>query len=385
MESYRTILIRRRIEEISSEQLQRFVEVQEAFRKWATEWYRSGFKAPMPDRNPLRYFVNELRYALRLIPVNGLKNGVWRVPLPFNAQLRLSSEKDISCGVFVDLPKGELRVRKWGGGTIVVKLKEENVKWILERVKEGGRLKLAMAWIGNAKRSNVATFNVALVFSREATPIEVRRVLAVDLNALHNGVVWGIVEEGRIIKRKVERPDLRAIERLQREISRMDSLCAKRGEPYCRQSAIAKSRLWRSLCQFEDDTARKIVRLALQYKAAIVVDTPEDESLRKIKEGRYDPQRKAMLNIGRLKRRIEKLAEWHGVLYREARLYSTVCPRCGAKMAELPNRKVRCPKCGFEAPRDKIPLLWAAKLFRQIQTSSFSNLAPAPIAINLNP
>lgn len=81
--AYRTLLIRRRVEEIPPEQLTRFIEVQEAFRQWATQWYKSGFKVPLPATNPLKYFAVELKYGMRLIPTNGLKNGVWRVPLPF--------------------------------------------------------------------------------------------------------------------------------------------------------------------------------------------------------------------------------------------------------------------------------------------------------------
>ena len=375
---YRALRLRRRVEEVPSEQLNRFVEVQQEFRKWVTEWYLSGFKALMPEQNPLKYFAHRLKFALKLIPTNGLKNGEWRVPLPFNAQLRVNNERDMSSGVFVDLPKREVRIRKWGGDTIVIKLKESDAKWILERVREGGKLRLAMAWVGLTKRSNLATFNVALVFAREVTSIEVRRIIAVDLNALHNGVVWGVVEGDKIVKRKIERPDLFKIRRLQKEISRLDSLCAKRGEPYCRQVSAAKSRLHRILRKFEDDAAKEIVEAALKKKAMIVVDAPKDKSIRKIKEGRYNPQKKALLDVGRLRRRIEQLAEWYGVPYREERLYSTVCPHCGGKMVELPKRVMRCPQCGFETHRDEIPLLWAARRFSQLlQPPSFSGLLAA--------
>ena len=376
--AYRTLRIRRKVEEILPELLQRFVEVQQQFRKWATEWYLSGFKAPIPEKNPFKYFAHKLKFALKLIPTNGLKNDEWRVPLPFNAQLRLANERDTSRGVLVDLPKREVRIRKWGGEPIVVKLKESSAKWILERVREGGKLKLAYAWVGRVKRSNLATFNVVLVFAREVTPIEAKRVLAVDLNALHNGVVWGVVENGKIITRSIERPNLFKIKRLQKEISRLDSLCAKRGEPYCEQSVATQSRLYRILRKFEDDAAKKVVRLALQYKAAIIVDAPEDKSMRKIKQSRYDPQKKALLDVGRLRRRIKKLAEWYGVPYREERLYSTVCPHCGGKTRELQGRRMRCPQCGFEAARDEVPLLWAAKKFPQLlQPPSFSSLLAA--------
>ena len=114
------------------------------------------------------------------------------------------------------------------------------------------------------------------------------------------------------------------------------------------------------------------MRLALQYKAAIVADVPDDESIRQLKEDRYNAEKKIMLNFGRLRRRVKGLAGWHGVPYREERLYSTVCPICGAKMKEMPDRRVKC-RCGFEAHRDEVPVLWAQKRFRELtQTPSFS-------------
>ena len=374
MKVYRTLLVRRKVGEIPPEQLAQFIKVQEEFRRWATEWYKSGGKTPMPEGNPLKYFAKELKHAAKIWPTNGLKNGVWKVPLPFDTQLRLNNEKDAGHGVFVDLPRREVRIRKWGGGTIVMRLRDSETRWIEERVREGGRLVLAFAWVGRVRGRNVVSFNVALVFARGAQPITPRRILAVDLNALHNGVVWGVVESGRILRRGVERPDLGKISGLQKRISRLDSLCAKRGEPYCRRAVALKSRLWRILRQFEDKVVKKLVRLAVRYKAAVVADVPEDESLRKIKESNYDPKRKALLNFGRFRRRLKGLAEWHGVPHREERLYSTVCPRCGAKMEEMQRRRVKCIKCGFEAPRDEVPILWAAKRFQElIQPPSFSH------------
>ena len=374
---YRTLVVRRKIEEIPPEQLTRFIEVQEAFRRWATGWYKSGFKAA-PAENQLRYFANGLKYALKLLPTNGLKNGVWKVPLVFNAQLRINNEKDMSRGVFVDLPKGEVRIRKWGGGTIAVRLRDSEAKWIEERVKEGGQLKLAYAWIGHTGQTNLVTFNLALVFAREIEQYHPIRIMAIDLNALHNGIVIATVEENRILQRGVLRPDLRKINNIQREISRYDRLCAKKGE-HCKMATELKSRVWRLLRHFEDEMAKKLVRLAVQYKATIVVDVPLDETMRKLKEGRYSPGKKIYLNIGRLRRRIRELAEWYGVPYREERLYSTVCPRCESRMEELPNRKVKCQRCGFKAHRDLVPILWAQRRFHElIQPPSFS---PSPLLI----
>ncbi|MEM4806200.1 MAG: transposase [Thermofilaceae archaeon] len=358
---FRTLVIKRKIEEIPPEKLVKFLEVQEAFRRWATG---SGFKAAAP----VKYFAKVLKYGMR-IP-NGLK-GVGRV-LPFDAQLRLHPQhRDQSRGVLVDL-RGFIRFRKWGG-TIEIKLKKSEIKWIRQRVEEGGQLKLAYAWIGT-RQTNLVTFNLALVFAREIEQYHPIRILAIDLNALHNGVVIATVEENRILQRGVLRPDVR-VEKLQKEISRLDSLCAERGE-HCKMATEAKSRLWRLLRHFEDEMAKKLVRLAVQYKATIVVDVPLDETMRKLREGRYS--KKIYLNIGRLRRRL-KLAEWYGIPYKEKRLYSTVCPHCGGKMEELPNRKVKCQRCGFKAHRDLVPILWAVKRFSElIQPPSFS---PSPLLI----
>ena len=57
-----------------------------------------------------------------------------------------------------------------------------------------------------------------------------RRLLVVDFNALHNGVVLATVEEGRVLRKGVLRPDVDKIRHLQRQIARLDSLCAERGD-----------------------------------------------------------------------------------------------------------------------------------------------------------
>ena len=122
----------------------------------------------------------------------------------------------------------------------------------------------------------------------------------------------------------------------------------------------------------KDKTSGVEVALAMQYKAAIIADVPLDESMRQLKEGNYSAERKIMLNFGRLRSRIRELAEWHGIPYREERLYSTICPLCGAKMEEEPNRRVKC-RCGFEANRDEVPIHWAVKLFKEL-LPSFSTI-----------
>jgi len=375
MKSYRTLVLKYRVEKLPPEAVAQLLKIQQEFRQWAWEWARSGGKTPLPEQRPLKYFAVKFIYAARAfdwLRSHVVKHG-FRPPLVFDAQLRLNSERDVSCGVFVDLPKREVRIRKWGGGTIVLPLSEEDVKWIKDRVEEGAALVFAMAWVGRSRRNHVAAFYVALVFRREVKPIQPRRLLVVDFNALHNGVAYAVVEERRVLEKGVLRPHIAKIIHMERRAAELDSLCAQRGA-ICRQAAALKSRLWRLLRQWEDEAAKKIVKLATQHKTAIIADVPDDESIRQLKEGNYSAEKKIMLNFGRLRRHIRELAEWHGVSYREERLYSTICPLCGGEMEEAPNRRVAC-RCGFEANRDEVPIHWAVKRFKELLTPSFSTIA----------
>ena len=142
----------------------------------------------------------------------------------FDAQLRLNNERDVSRGVLVDIPRREVRIGKWGGGTIALPLSEEDVKWIKKRVEEGAALVFAMAWVGRSRRNGAVAFYVALTFRRDVEQMTPRRLLVVDLNALHNGVVLATVESDRVLRKGVLRPDVDKIIYLQRQIAQLDSL-----------------------------------------------------------------------------------------------------------------------------------------------------------------
>jgi len=378
---YRTLVLKYGLSRLQpeAEKIPALLRVQEEFRRWTTAWAKSGGKAPPPKRNPLRYFAVEFLHAgnaldwLREIKKNGTVEKM-RSPLVFNVQLRLGNERDMSKGVLVDLPRGEVRIRKWSGqrgNVIVLPLNGNAIEWILGRIREGGKLVLAVLWIGRSRRSRVVKLYVALVFRREAAPIEAKRLLVIDVNALHHGISWAVVEEGRILKKGVLRPDVSKILHLQKVSAKLDRACAENDER-CGEAMAVKSRIWRLLRTWEDDVVKELIWLARKRKAAIVVDVPNDESIRELKEGGYASERKAFLNLGRIRRRLQGLAEWYGVPYREERLYSTVCPRCGRKMSVLPDRRVRCA-CGFEAHRDEVPIYWAQRRFPDLITPSFSS------------
>jgi putative transposase len=381
LKSYRTLVLKYDLLKLppeTTEKISALLKVQEEFRRWTTEWAESGDKESPPGRNPLKYFANRFLYASRMLDwfegvrKNGIEVKKMRPPLVFDAQLRLESERDIGKGIFVDIPKREVRIRKWSGrrgNTITLPLSEDVARWILERVQEGGKLVLATVWVGRSRRNRAAKLYIALVFRRETVPMQPKRLLVVDFNALNNGISWAVVEERRIAAKGVLRPNVSRIARMQRVVARLDSLCTEKDET-CDEASATKSRIWRLLRSWEDEAAMKLLRLALQYKAAVVVDVPDDKSIRELKEGSYTSEKKVFLNFGRLRRRLRDLAAWYGVHYLEKRLYSTICPRCSTKMFVLQNRRMRC-SCGFEANRDEVPAFWAAKLYPQLV--SFSN------------
>jgi len=357
MRSYRTLVLKYRVEKLqpeAAEKVAQLLKAQQEFRRWAWEWARSGGKAEKPEQRPLKYFAEKFLHAagaLDWLREHVIKHG-FRPPLVFNAQLRLGGERDVSMGVLVDLPRREVRIRKWSGqrgNTIALPLSEEDVKWIEERVREGAELAFAAAWVGEGRRG--AALYVALAFRREVKPIQPSRLLVVGLNAQRDGVAYAVVEEKRVLERSVLRPDIFKIKRLQKMIPRLEAACARRRNPrVCQRAEATENSLLRRRRLWEDETAEKIVRLAVQYKAAIVVDASGVSEY---------------FDFGRLKRRVKGLAGWHGVPYREERLYSTVCPNCGAKMEEEPNRRVKC-RCGFTAHRDEVLVLWAAKRLKEL-------------------
>jgi len=375
--TYRTLVLKYDVSKLPPEEagkIPALLKVQEEFRNWATEWAKSGGSLHPPERR-LKYFAERFIHAakaldwLKEIKKSGIEVKKLRPPLFFDIQLRLNDEKDIGRGVLVDLSKREVKIRRLG--IIVLRLNNKVIEWILNRIKEGGKLVMAAVWVGRNRRSHAVKLYIALVFRREIAPMEAKRLLVIDVNALHNGLAWAVVEGERLVERGILRPNISKILHLQKVMAKLESICAKEDRS-CDEAMAVKSRIWRLLRSWEDEAVKKIVRLALQYKAAIVIDVPDDNSVKELKEGGYKAEKKVFLNFGRIRRRLQGLAEWYGIPFREERLYSTICPICGAKMEELPNRRVRC-QCGFSAHRDEVPIYWAQRRFRELITPSFSS------------
>jgi putative transposase len=69
-----------------------------------------------------------------------------------------------------------------------------------------------------------------------------------------------------------------------------------------------------------------------------------------------------MVGVRRFIKILERQLKWYDVAYEFRRLLSRLCPQCEIEMEELPGRRMKCPSCGLEEDRDKMPVLWALKL-----------------------
>ena len=184
-------------------------------------------------------------------------------------------------------------------------------------------------------------------------------VLAVDINEKQ------IVVGNSRVEIRVETPIERALhyrrlaERLQEKYS------STRYMAWRRRSGVRRRirRFYRKARNIIEDWARKtahtIISLARQGQLAVAREdlTGLVESLRKLpKENRV-----ALIALGyrRLAFWIDWQAEKNGVplFVVDPTGTSSTCPRCGAELMEVGHRRLRCPKCGFEADRDTIAIL----------------------------
>ncbi|CCC82724.1 zinc ribbon domain-containing protein [Thermoproteus tenax] len=337
-----------------------------------------------PKYNLKKYFIDQAKVFWHDI--------VFFKMVPLKAQLRVENERDFGAPIFIDLRSEILKVRRLK--TFVVRLGRNNVTWIKKRLEEGARLKLAFLGI-ERRRGKEPTYGklyVALVFAREVTPVEPRTLVAVDVNRLDNGAVIGIIRDGKL-RRTLRLPEdgvIRELRRLHEEISRLEERAAREADPARRmlleeRVRRLKSKRFRKIRDVVTRIAKEIIELARQNNAAIVVDVMDYETYLERKQSGEKGDKKHLYDgLGRLRRRLQHLAEWYGLPYLEERLYSTVCPHCGAKMEEEKKRIMRCPVCGFSDARDNIPLLWAKRryweLIEKIKQPAFSSV-PAAILL----
>jgi putative transposase len=238
-------------------------------------------------------------------------------------------------------------------------------KWVYDRIREGGDIVFAMLGLKDGIPA------VMLVAERDVEPYRPESLLPVDVNSWEHGIVWALIKDERIASEGRERPNLRFIDNLYRKSVRLEELHGRlvRLGVSCDhldvEAQCARSKLYRYLRDYPQWLAGKIVRKALKHRSKVVIDNALEESWRDLlEEGLSRKEAKIyMAGVRRFIKILETQLRWHGVPYEFKRLPSRVCPNCEIEMKELPGRHMRCHMCGLEEDRDKIPILWALKLY----------------------
>jgi putative transposase len=241
-------------------------------------------------------------------------------------------------------------------------------RWVVKRVGEGGDVKFAMIGLRNNEPY------LALIAEREVESyIPSEYILAVDVNSWGHGIAWGLIRNGKIVSFKQEGLNPQRIVSLynqavrrERKVGRLkrlgldDETNAKRARRMARRLRSRAYRLIRAEAVF---LARKLTKKALRYKAMVVIDDVNWESLKELLIRRYGGRVGKLLLSG-LKRFVKLLVtqlQWYGAPYEFRRLYSRKCPRCEHELTQEEGRTMVCTNCGFKAPRDKVPMYWAIK------------------------
>jgi len=304
-----------------------------------TMLYKKNFNLEFGTK-PKRWFARQWLPMTVLRIQDGARRGDGGAPLVLN------------------LDRGVMRLRS------ICRAEAPIPRWVYDRIREGGDITFAMLGLKDGVPA------VALVAERYVEPYKPESLLPVDVNSWRHGVVWALIKGGRIVSEGRERPDLRFIDNLYRKSVRLEELHGRlirigvNSDKLDVEAQHAKSKLYRYLRDYSQWLASKIVRKALKHRSKVVIDNALEESWRDLLEEGL-PRKEAKIHMAGMRRFIKILEtqlRWHGVPYEFKRLPSRLCPNCEVEMEELPGRKMKCPRCGLEEDRDKIPILWALRL-----------------------
>jgi putative transposase len=210
---------------------------------------------------------------------------------------------------------------------------------------------------------------------RYVEPYRPETLIVVDANSWRHGVAIAYVNANRRIGFYTKsRPNLRLVDTLYRRavslwklysrLKRMGLHETPEGKRVYRELKRTTSRIYRILRDHSQKEAHNVVLRAVKVKAKVVIDNALEESWRDLlEEGLSKREAKVhMAGVRRFIKILETQLKWYGVPYEFKRLPSRLCPNCEIEMEELPGRRMKCPTCGLEEDRDKIPVLWALKL-----------------------
>jgi IS605 OrfB family transposase len=189
-------------------------------------------------------------------------------------------------------------------------------------------------------------------------------VLAVDINEKH--IVVGNSQHEYRFETTVERAMHYKLlaENLQKKYSspKYNAWLRRRGVKRRIKSFQRKAR--NIIDDWVKKVSRLIVLLAKRHQYAVAREDLAGlvENLRKLpKEHRVGL---TILSYRRLEQWIDWQCEKNGVpiIVVEPRGTSTTCPKCSSKLIENSYRRLRCPRCGFEADRDTVAVMNIEKI-----------------------
>jgi putative transposase len=215
-----------------------------------------------------------------------------------------------------------------------------------------------------------------LVAERYFEPYMPETLIVVDANSWRYGVAIAYVNRNRRIGEFYKsRPNLRLVDRLYRKAVKLWKLYGKlrrlglhktpKGRKVLRDLRRTIGKIYRVLRDHSQRSAGEVARKAVRLRAKVIIDNALEESWRDLlEEGLSRGKAKIyMAGVRRFIKILETQLKWYGVPYEFRRLPSRVCPNCEIEMEELPGRKMKCPMCGLEEDRDRIPVLWALRLY----------------------
>jgi putative transposase len=264
----------------------------------------------------------------------------------------------------LDLDRGVMKLR------YVCHAEAPIPRWVYDRIEEGGDIVFAMLGL----RDGVPA--VVLVAERYVEPYMPETLIVVDANSWRYGVAIAYVNRNRRIGEFYKsRPNLRLVDRLYRKAVKLWKLYGKlrrlglhktpKGRKVLRDLRRTIGKIYRVLRDHSQRSAGEVARKAVRLRAKVIIDNALEESWRDLlEEGLSRGKAKIyMAGVRRFIKILETQLKWYGVPYEFRRLPSRVCPNCEIEMEELPGRKMRCPSCGLEEDRDRIPVLWALRLY----------------------
>jgi putative transposase len=242
-------------------------------------------------------------------------------------------------------------------------------RWVYDRLEEGGDIVFARLGLKGGVPA------VVLVAERYVEPYRPETLIVVDANSWRHGVAIAYVNRNRRIGEFYKsRPNLRLVDRLYRKAMKLWKLYGRlkrlglhktpEGRKVLRDLRRTTSRIYRVLRDHSQRSAGEVAGKAVRLRAKVIIDNALEESWRDLlEEGLSKREAKIhMAGVRRFVKTLETQLKWYGVPYEFKRLPSRVCPNCEIGMEKLPGRRMKCPKCGLEEDRDKIPVLWALKL-----------------------